>query len=252
MKLQLIRNATLRLAYAGRVILIDPYFAPKHSLPSYAGRSNNPLVDLPMPVEAILQDVNLVIVSHLHSDHFDSVARARLPKDMPILCQPGDEETLRSAGFVDVTPLATALHWNGITITRRDGSHGLGAVLAEMGSVMGFSLTAAGEPHLYWLGDTVLYPPVLDTIRQTAPEVIVSHACGAYWGEDLIVMDAAQTVALCEAAPLATVVATHMDSLDHATVSRADLRAAAKAYGLGDHRLRIPADAEEIMFPAPR
>jgi L-ascorbate metabolism protein UlaG (beta-lactamase superfamily) len=35
MRLQLIRNATLRLTYHGQLILIDPYLAPKHTLPSY-------------------------------------------------------------------------------------------------------------------------------------------------------------------------------------------------------------------------
>ncbi len=48
-QLQLIRNATLRLTYHNQLILIDPYFAPKHTLPSYADKSLNPLVDLPLP-----------------------------------------------------------------------------------------------------------------------------------------------------------------------------------------------------------
>lgn len=47
MYLRLIRSATQRLRYVGRELLLDPYFAPKHSRPSYAGRSPNPLVDLP-------------------------------------------------------------------------------------------------------------------------------------------------------------------------------------------------------------
>ena len=42
MKLQLFRNATLKLDYAGHTVLIDPYLAPKHSLPSFTGRLLNP------------------------------------------------------------------------------------------------------------------------------------------------------------------------------------------------------------------
>jgi L-ascorbate metabolism protein UlaG (beta-lactamase superfamily) len=80
MKLQLIRNATLKLSYAGRSILIDPYFAPRHSLPSYTGKSANPLTDLPFSVEEVLQGVELVIVSHLHSDHFDSDGQTTRPE----------------------------------------------------------------------------------------------------------------------------------------------------------------------------
>ncbi|MHC2572396.1 hypothetical protein [Rhizobium leguminosarum] len=58
MKLQLIRNATLKLDYAGRTVLIDPYFAPKHSQPSFAGRSPNPLVELPVSIDRILDGVD--------------------------------------------------------------------------------------------------------------------------------------------------------------------------------------------------
>lgn len=104
MRLQLIRSATLLLDYAGQHILIDPFFAPKHSRPSYTGRSPNPLVELPLPPEQILDGVELVIVSHLHSDHFDPVAHQLVPKTLPLLCQPGNEETIRDKGFLDVTP----------------------------------------------------------------------------------------------------------------------------------------------------
>nr|MDJ0757268.1 MBL fold metallo-hydrolase [Ardenticatenaceae bacterium] len=80
MNLQLIRNATLRIKYAGQTILIDPYLANKHTLPSYAGKSKNPLVDLPLPAAEVVAGVDLVIVSHLHGDHFDQAAQDLLPK----------------------------------------------------------------------------------------------------------------------------------------------------------------------------
>ncbi|MFX9239191.1 MBL fold metallo-hydrolase, partial [Acinetobacter baumannii] len=84
-----------------------------------------------------------------------------------------------------------------------------GPVVEKMGSVIGFSLEAPGEPTLYWSGDTVLYPAVEETIRSTAPDIIVIHPCGALWEGDPIAMDAEQAVAVCEAAPHAIVVATH-------------------------------------------
>lgn len=248
MKLQLFRNATLRLDYAGRIVLIDPYLAPKHSLPSFTGRSPNPMTDLPVSIDDILEGVEMVIVSHLHTDHFDDVAKERLPKHLPLFCQPGDEDEIRSAGFTDVTPLTDRAIWNGLTLTRREGSHGLGPVVELMGPVMGFSLEGEGEPSVYWAGDTVLYPPVEKAIRDTQPDVIVTHSCGAKWDGDLIVMDAAETVAVCELAADAVVVAVHMEALDHATVSRADLRAAADDRGISATQLRIPADGETLSL----
>ena len=245
MRLQLIRNATLRMEYAGRCILIDPYLATKHSGESFAGRSLNPTIDLPTSIEEILEDVELVVVSHLHQDHFDEVAKDRLPKGLPIICQPGDEIEIRTAGFTDVTPLVDSLNWDGITITRRVGSHGLGPVVDDMGPVMGVSIAAPGEPSIYWAGDTVLYPPVAKVIMESKPDIVITHSCGARWDGNLIVMDADETVAVCEMAK-GQVVATHMEALDHATIGRRDLRQAAEHRGISRSKLLIPEDGELI------
>lgn len=246
MQLELIRNATLKVTYGGHILLIDPYFAPRHSLPSFTGRSLNPMTELPRSIDDILQGVELVIVSHLHTDHFDAVAKERVPKTLPILCQPGDEGRIRDAGFTNVTPLAQSITWQGLTITPRQGSHGVGPVVEKMGPVIGLTLEAAGEPTVYWAGDTVLYPPVAETIREFSPDIIVTHSCGARWDGDLIVMDDKQTLEVSRLAPEATIVATHMEALDHATVTRQDLRQTAEAGGLGPSRLLIPVDGETL------
>lgn len=248
MKLQLFRNATLKLTYAGRTILIDPYLAPKHSLPSFTGRSPNPMVELPASIDSILDGVELVLVSHLHTDHFDGVAKQVVPKDLPLICQPGDERTILEAGFTDIRPLIDVFDWNGLTFTRREGSHGLGPVVEKMGSVMGFTLEAEGEPKIYWAGDTVLYPPVARTIEETSPDIIITHSCGAKWDGDLIVMDAEQTIATAELAPRARVIAVHMEALDHATTTRADLRSAADARRVAPARLLIPDDGQTLAL----
>jgi L-ascorbate metabolism protein UlaG (beta-lactamase superfamily) len=231
--------------------LIDPYLAPKHSRPSFTGASLNPTADLPVSSEAILDGVELVVVSHLHSDHFDPLAQTLVPQPLPLICQPGDEQTIRDKGFTAVKPLTDSITWQGITITRTGGHHGLGSVEAAMGHVMGIVLQAAGEPTVYWAGDTVLCAEVSAALDAFAPAVIVTHSCGAQWpdaeGErQLIVMDAAQTLEVCRAMPGSTVLATHMEALDHATVSRTDLRAAAQRAGIPDSRLLIPADGEII------
>lgn len=253
MQLQLIRNATLRLTYAGHLILIDPYFAPLYSIPSYAGKSPNPMVDLPIPIEKILDGIELVMVSHLHSDHFDSVAYQQVPKKLPLFCQTGDEELITSKKFQQVTPITDKIDWQGIHITRTDGHHGLGYVETQMGNVSGFVFQSPDEPTLYWAGDTVLCTEVERAIQQFKPDVIVIHACGAVWPDEsenpqLIVMDAPQALAVCELAPDSTIIATHMEALDHATVSRSDLRAAATAADIVEGRLRIPADGVTVKI----
>jgi hypothetical protein len=64
----------------------------------------------------------------------------------------------------------------------------------------------------------------------------------------LIVMDAAQTLSVCRAAPKSVLIATHMESLDHGTVSRQALCEVARANGIGQEQLRIPLDGEKIVF----
>lgn len=248
MRLRLIRNATQRLQYGGRELLLDPFFAPKHSRPSFAGRSENPLVDLPCLTDEIMAGAELVIVSHLHSDHYDPEAQRLLPKNLPVLCQPGDEETIQGHGFDSVTPVADTIFWEGITITRTPGQHGTGPEeLADMGQVSGFVFQAEGEPTVYWTGDTILYGPVSEAIERFRPDIIVTHSSGAMWkGNGPIVMDAEQTIAVCQAAPESRVVAIHLDSLDHGEVSRQGLRAKARAARIADSQLLIPEDGETL------
>jgi L-ascorbate metabolism protein UlaG (beta-lactamase superfamily) len=251
MHLQLIRNATLRLGYAGHTILIDPDLADKHSRPSFTGRSPNPMVDLPLPLAEIVGGIDLLIVSHLHRDHFDAVES--IPATLPVLCQPGDQARIAERGFTHVTPVADTLEWGGVRLTRTAGQHGTGEVGRTMGAVAGFVFAAAGAPTIYWAGDTVLYDEIYAVIERYQPNIIITHSCGARWpdaaGErQLIVMDAAQTIAVAQAAPNSTLIATHMEALDHATVSRAELRAAAGAAGIPATRLLIPADGAELRF----
>jgi L-ascorbate metabolism protein UlaG (beta-lactamase superfamily) len=120
MKLRLLRNATLKLEILSKAVLIDPFFAPKGSRPSFIGRASNPLVELPASPKEILDGVELVIVSHLHADHFDPVAQSLVPKHLPLICQPGDEEKICSYGFSDVT-IGTAFGFRGVRAVTASG-----------------------------------------------------------------------------------------------------------------------------------
>ncbi len=249
MQIQLVRNATMRVTYGGKQLLTDPYLAPKQTLRSFAGISKNPLVDLPFPPHQVIADVEMVIVSHLHTDHFDPLAQELLPKSLPLFCQPGDDAQIREKGFEVVTPIEQSIDWQGIEISRTPGQHGTGEWAERMGQVSGFVLRTAGEPVVYWAGDTIWYEAVERLLSETQPDVIITHSSGARFGESApIVMDAKQTIAVCRAAPKAVVVAIHMDSLDHGTVSRDALHALADGEGIEPGRLLIPADGETMAF----
>jgi L-ascorbate metabolism protein UlaG (beta-lactamase superfamily) len=240
----------MRMTYAGKLILTDPYLADKHSLPSYTGRSANPTVALPIPSKDVIAGISAAIISHLHSDHFDPAAASQLPPKLKIFCQPEDDASLAEKGFQDVNPIKENLSWGGIKISRIKGQHGTGEVLDMMGKTSGFVFEAENEPTVYWTGDTIWCEHVAEAIDRFQPDIIITHSCGAAWTEDkvLILMDAAQTIEVCHTAPNSIVAAIHMEALDHATVSRADLRTYAEAKGISPKQLLIPADGEILSF----
>lgn len=252
MQIQLVRSATVRVSMAGMVLLIDPWLAAKGEGRSYAGDVRSPLVDLPMSVEAVVEGVDAVLVSHLHSDHFDAAAVEAIPRGMPVLAPVRDVAGLRALGVVGVVPVEDSKAVGPVQIALTPGRHGPDEVLEAMGEVSGFLLRAPGEPSVYWVGDSILCEEVREVIRRERPEVVVMHACGADWqGIGPLVMDVPMVIDTLRLSGSAMVVATHLDAVDHATVARADLELAAAGLDpLERRRLRIPADGETLAFPA--
>ena len=130
MKIHHIRNATMKMAYAGRTILTDPMLAPKDAHDPFAGIARNPTTELPVTPEEVMAGVDGVLVSHNHPDHFDVTALHLLPKTIPLFCQSGDETHFVGQGFQAVTPVERPLTWEGITLTPMEGQHGTGKILA--------------------------------------------------------------------------------------------------------------------------
>ncbi|MBU2551337.1 MAG: MBL fold metallo-hydrolase [Proteobacteria bacterium] len=249
MELQLIRNATMKLTYAGSTILTDPMLVPKDKFAPFAGLARNPTVDLPFPAEEVAKGLDAVVVSHDHIDHFDKKAGAILPKDIPLFCQPGDEARMSGDGFRTVMPVDTTRTWKGITITRTGGLHGQGKILEFTGMVSGFVFQADDEPTVYWTGDTIWCDPVAEAVAAFRPDVIVTHSGGARLpNSGFIIMNDEQTLELLRAAPKAAVVAVHLEALDHCTVTRQALRDLADRQGIPPSRLMIPADGETLGF----
>lgn len=250
MKIQLIRNATMKITMAGKTILTDPVLSPRHGIESFAGIEKNPTIDLPFPVTDILKDVDMILVSHLHQDHFDKAAQTLLPKDIPIFLRPEDEKKIKEHGFTNISCIEDRAKINKITITRTPGLHAGNQKWQDiLGSVCGFVFRAENEPTVYWAGDTILTDEVKDTIAAAQPDIVITHSCGAVLDDSgPIVMDAIQTIEVCKTAPDATVVAVHLEALDHGTITRADVRTLANENHISDTRLMIPEDGDTLIF----
>lgn len=91
MKIQQIRNATIIIEYAGKRFLVDPVLGEKGSFApfpfSHHQELRNPLHDLPMKAEEIVNNIDCVLLTHLHLDHIDNTAYKLLNKKVHIFVQ---------------------------------------------------------------------------------------------------------------------------------------------------------------------
>lgn len=265
MQITQIRNATLLVDYAGKTFLIDPLLAEQGAYPGFAGTANshlaNPLVDLPVPLESLM-DVDAVIVTHLHLDHWDETARRTLPRALPVFAQnEADAGAIRADGFTDVRPLDadSDFAFGGIRIAQTMGQHGSDALMAaappsfraRMGEVSGIVLRHPDEPTLYIAGDTVWNGHVAAALATYDPDVVVLN-CGDAQVPGLgpIIMDLDDVGKVVRAAPRAAIVASHLEAVNHCMLSRADLRAWLDEQGLRA-RVSVPEDGEACVFVQP-
>jgi len=250
-----VRNATLRVDYGAVRFLIDPLLADKGAYPGFEGSANselrNPLVSLPMPLEEIV-DVDAVIINHLHSDHWDDAAKTGLRKSMVIFAQ-NDEDAaqIRQQGFTDVQVLTETTEFNGIRLAKTAGQHGTDDAVAAMpglGHVCGIAFSHPSAKTVYVAGDTIWNRHVEEVIAKHSPGIIVLNAGKAVMiGFAPIIMGEADVLAVHKAAPNATLVASHMEAINHCILSRADLRAFLEREGFASSLL-IPADGESLSI----
>lgn len=117
------------------------------------------------------------------------------------------------------------------------------------GEAMGVVFTGGGEQKVFYLaGDTIWFDGVRQAIDQWHPDVIAVNAAEASvenYGRIIMgIQDLEQALA---AAPQATLIATHMDAVGHAELSREELRRYISAHHLGS-RILIPDDGETLRL----
>lgn len=254
MKLRHIRHATHLIEYNGEKILVDPVFSPAGAMTPIqdsADSRRNPLVDLPVDEEELMES-DAVLITHTHRDHFDDVAAQLLPREVPVFCQPEDEDKLSKAGFFRLHSVYDHLAWRSITVTRTGGRHGTGDLARRMGPVSGYVLSASGEPTVYIAGDTVWCPEVEAALAAHRPDVVILYggsACFNYG--DPITMGAADVIAVAHACPEAEIVVIHMEAFNHCGLTRSVLAASLGKENLLGH-VHMPADGALVAFKMAR
>jgi len=256
-KFQQVRNATIKVEYAGTTFLVDPMLAKKGTYPGFEGTYNshlrNPLVELPFSVEEVIK-ADAVIVTHLHLDHWDDAAKQLVPKKMPVFAQnEEDAASIRQEGFTDVRVLTEDTVFNGTRLSRTGGQHGNDKMVADLpvlGKVSGVVFQRPGYKTVYVAGDTIWNRPVEEAISKYQPDAIILNTGYAripgYDGS--IIMGKEDLYRAYQAAPQAKVIGSHMESVNHGMQSRQDLRDYIVEKGMDRQRVLIPGDGESYSF----
>lgn len=252
MKLQHVRNATLVVEYAGKKFLIDPMLAEKGTYPPFPNSlrqdQNNPLVSLPTSIEDII-NVDAVIVTHLHLDHWDDAAKEALPKEIKIYVQNEDDaKEIKSAGFQNIEVLNEDTSFGDIQLIKTKGEHGRGPMVELAGLVCGVVFKHSNEKTLYIAGDTVWYEGVQEVIDTHKPEIIVVNGGDNQFFEGgSLVMGKEDIYEVYKAAPSAKIVSVHMEAVNHWTLSREELKNYLNEKGISSNVL-VPNDGELYSF----
>ncbi len=245
----LYRHATIAVKIGRVRLAIDPMFSAKDAMDPVGNAGNNtrnPMVEVPYEPEIFMRDIDAVLLTHTHRDHWDAVAQEKIDKGIPIFCQPTDVDKIKEKGFTNVTPVADEVKFKGARIYRTPGQHGSGEVGKKMGTVSGFVIRAAAT-IVYIAGDTIWCDDVKSTLKKYKPETVVVNAGGARFLEGgPITMTAEDVIQVARAVPAAQVVAVHMNTINHCVVRRMDLRQALESEGIGN--VKIPPDGSSIRF----
>ncbi len=253
MKITQIRNATLVLEIQASFILVDPMLAEKGSLPRlkfFKSSLRNPLVDLPANFEQISNNVNYALITHCQKGHFDHLDRAGKhwlrTKNITTFCTEHDAGYLSSKGLNVNVLKAQHDFFNG-RIEQVKATHTRGWLTPFMEHGVGYYITIPGEPSLYLMGDTVMTDVIRDFIKSNQPDFIVAPTGKAQFdlGAPLL-LDNSEIIELASIST-GTIIANHMEALDHCRLNRQDLRNLLTTHGVIE-RFIIPDDGETLKL----
>jgi L-ascorbate metabolism protein UlaG (beta-lactamase superfamily) len=221
--LQFVGNATTVLRLGPFTLLTDPNFLHKGQWTHIGqGVVSRRLTDPAIEV-ADLPELDAVVLSHLHGDHFDRVASRELARDLPVLTTSHAAKRLRRRGFREAAPLRT---WETVTLSRGaakltvtslPGRHALGPLGRLLPPVMGTMLEYREAPgvlpfRLYLSGDTLVHPE-LRQIRDRFDgiDLALVHLGGTKVLGVLLTMDGKQGADLIELLAPRTTVPVHYE-----------------------------------------
>lgn len=173
-----IGNATTLIRCAGLTVLTDPNFLHRGQR-AYLGyglmsrRLREPAVHLEE-----LPPLDMVVLSHMHGDHWDRIAEAGLDHRLPVATTPHAAKRLHRRGFGNAAGLHTWQHrmlatrGARLTVTALPGRHAPLPINRLLPPVMGSMLEFALDDQVrrvYVSGDTLLIDELADIPGRFGP-----------------------------------------------------------------------------------
>ncbi len=250
-KIQLLRHATCMLIVGDKMILLDPMLSEAGTMspvPLTSKRIKNPLIPLPAKAESIVKNIDAVLITHFHFDHFDKAAENLIPKGMLIFCQPEDEKKLNGKGFKNVRVIEREAEWAGIRFKRYPAHHAEGSLLLNMMGTSSSYLLQASGASLFITGDSITDAMLINSLKASNPDVILAYTGSAQmlWGKP-ITLGAGSLKDISRISPRSKIVAVHMDAINHCRLSKAELRKYLKGERL-DAIIAVPDEGEVCSF----
>lgn len=256
-RLHFIGTATTVVSLGSFTFLTDPNFLHRGQRAHLGwGLSSRRLTDPALEPED-LPALDAIVLSHLHGDHFDRVARARLDRSPPVLSTPHAVRRLGSWGF-DARALQT---WEQhvlvkgseeLRVTSVPAIHArglLGRLLPPvMGSIVEHAVDGDVRRRVYLSGDTLTGDHV-DEIRDRFPDIdaAVVHLGGTRVLMRTVTMDGPMGVDFVGRVRPTVTVPVHHDDYTVFRSPLSDFVDRARVAGL-DTTLRCPARGEVVSL----
>jgi L-ascorbate metabolism protein UlaG (beta-lactamase superfamily) len=221
--LEFIGTATTLLRLGPFTLLTDPNFLHEGQR-AYLGkglfsrRRTEPALQ-----PAALPRLDGIVLSHLHGDHFDRIAKRELGRNLPVFTTPEASRCLRDWGFHGAMPMppwtsqTLEAHGSRLEITSIPGEHAPDfarrLLPPVMGSVLELHSPGAVRPwRIYVTGDTLYRPWLREVVDRCGPiDAAIVHLGGTRVLGILVTMDADQGADLVQLIEPRLTVPVHYD-----------------------------------------
>lgn len=240
-----IGTATTLIRYGDLTLLTDPNFLHQGQRAYLGYGLTAKRLTEPALTPEQLPELDLIVLSHLHGDHWDRQAQRGLDRQVPIITTPHASKRLQFRGFTRATGLRT---WGSTELVKGDtrlrvtsmpGRHAPGLLRRVLPPVMGSllefgSLSQPVELRMYLTGDTLFVDDLREIpVRYPAIDAAVLHLGGTTLpGGLMVTMDAIQGADLLELIKPGLAIPVHYDDYRLFKSPLADFRAEVSRRGL--------------------